>query len=152
MNARQVLALSVLAWAGLASAQTVPAEAWVGAPISTAGGMASRSDVMAGYMASAAGAARTPQELRVGPADPPTGAVSRAETVADLNLWLRAGLGQTAYREGFDPVRNNSHRAQVAMYQRLRHGPEYLAEVERVRGAGERTSAAQGGGALPAAE
>lgn len=150
MNARQVLALSVMAWAGLASAQTVPAEAWVGAPISTAGGMASRSDVMAGYMASASGAARTPQELRVGPADAPVGAVSRAEAVADLNLWLRAGLGQTAYREGYDPTRADN-RARLAMYQRMRNGPEFTAEVARITGTGERTTAAQDT-ARPAAE
>ncbi|WP_143684801.1 hypothetical protein [Variovorax sp. KK3] len=150
MNTKQVLVVSLMAWAGLAAAQTVPAEAWVGAPLPTTASMASRADVMHGYMASAAMDARTPQELRVGPADAPTGAVSRAEAVADLNMWLRAGLGQTAYREGYDPMRADN-RARMAMYQRLRNGPEYQAELSRLTGTGERTTAAQGSG-QPAAE
>ncbi|OUM00326.1 hypothetical protein [Variovorax sp. JS1663] len=151
MNAKQVLALSLLAWAGFASAQTVPAEAWVGAPVPTTASMASRSDVMSGYVASAATSARTPQELRVGPADAPTGAVSRAETVADLNLWLRAGLGQTAYREGYDPTRADN-RARMAMYQRLRNGPEYAAEVARMERRGRETASTASAAGQPASE
>lgn len=139
MNTKVLVLCAVTFAAGAVSAQTVPAEAWVGAPIPAVSTF-SRSAVMADYMASAPTDARTPQEFRVGPADAPTGAVSRAETVADLNLWLRAGLGQTAYREGYDPARA-VHRAQMAMYQRLRHGPEFLAEVARIKGTAERTSA-----------
>ncbi|GAA4341148.1 hypothetical protein GCM10023165_21590 [Variovorax defluvii] len=151
MNAKQVLAVSLVAWAGFASAQTVPAEAWVGAPLPTTAGMASRSDVMAGYVASAAMNARTPQELRVGPADAPTGAVSRAETLADLNLWLRAGLGQTAYREGYDPMRADN-RARMAMYQRMRNGPEYPAEVARIERGGREAAHTASMSGTPASE
>jgi len=44
MNTKQLIALSALALAaGAASAQTVPAEAWVGAPIATTGSALSRT-------------------------------------------------------------------------------------------------------------
>ena len=150
MNLRQVLALSAIAWAGVAAAQTVPAEAWVGAPIPMTTGTLSRSAVTADYMASASTGARAPQELRVGPADIFTGALSRTEAVADLNLWLRAGLGQVAYREGYDPMRADN-RARMAAYQRMRHGPEFATEVARLEGKdSERTAARLG--RQPAAE
>ena len=77
--------------------------------------------------------------------------MSRAETVADLNLWLRSGLGQSAYRDDFDPARG-SYRAQVAMYQRLRHGPEFTAEIARVQGTGSGFATSAQSGSLPADE
>ncbi|MDR6537650.1 hypothetical protein J2739_003431 [Variovorax soli] len=133
MNTK-VLALFAVTFAGVVSAQTVPPEQWVGTPVPSISTL-SRSAVMADYMASAPADARTPQEFRVGPPDAQSGGLTRAEAVADLNLWLRSGLGQSAYREDFDPLRG-SYRAQVAMYQRLRHGPEFTAEVARIQGTG----------------
>ena len=133
MNTK-VLAFFAVTFAGFVSAQTVPPEQWVGAAIPAVSTL-SRSAVMADYMASAPADARTPQEFRVGPPDAQPGGLSRAEAVADLNLWLRSGLGQSAYRDDFDPMRG-TYRAQVAMYQRLRHGPEFTAEVARVQGTG----------------
>ncbi len=135
MNAKQLLGVSAFALASAtAFAQTVPAEQWVGAPIATTGGAYSRSAVAADYAASR-GAAGAPQELRVGPADPATGAASRAEVTADLNLWNRSGLGQVAGRDSFDPS-SPAYRAQAAAYQRMRNGPEFVAEVQRIKGAG----------------
>ncbi|RZL86488.1 MAG: hypothetical protein EOP82_29830 [Variovorax sp.] len=134
MNAKQLLAISGLAFAGAVGAQTVPAEQWVGAPISTAGGSASRVAVMADFQQSAR-MAQAPQEFRVGPADASTGAVSRAEVAADRNLWIRSGLSQATYGDNFDPT-SASYRAKLATYQRMRHGPEFTAEVQRVKSPG----------------
>jgi hypothetical protein len=67
MDARQLFGLSTLVLAGAVSAQTVPAEQWVGAPIPAAGSL-SRASVAAEAEAGSA-IAQAPQELRVGPAD-----------------------------------------------------------------------------------
>lgn len=133
MNARQLFGLSALAFAGAVSAQTVPAEQWVGAPIPMASSF-SRAAVAADFAASRA-VAQAPQELRVGPPDASGGALSRAEIAADLNLWIRSGLAEVAQRDNFDPG-NPAYRSQVAMYQRMRNGPEFVAEVQRIKGAG----------------
>lgn len=62
---------------------------------------------------------------------PTTSKLTRAEVIADLSLWKRAGL--QAYQGGeshdtFSPAYERS----LAEYQRLRNGPEYLAEVRRI--------------------
>ncbi|MDM0012153.1 hypothetical protein QTH87_06825 [Variovorax sp. J22P168] len=145
MNARQVLAVSALALASAASfAQTVPAEQWVGAPIAATTSMTSRSAVASDYMASRS-MASAPAELRVGPADAGVGAASRAEVAADRNLWIRSGLSQVANRDDFDPT-SAAYRKQVATYQNLRNGPQYMAEVQRVKSGSTRvTTSAQYG-------
>jgi len=130
----KVLAFCAVTFAGTVFAQTVPPEQWVGAPIPSVSTL-SRSSVMASYMAAAPAEAKTPQEFRVGPPDAQPGGVSRVETMADLNLWLRSGLGQTAYSDDFDPARG-FYRAKLATYQRLRQGPEFAAEVARLQGMG----------------
>ena len=151
MNAKQVLGLSALASAlamaaGATSAQTVPAEEWVGAPIPAVSSL-SRAAVATDYFATAASTPFAPQEMRVGPPDAPVGALRREEAVADLNLWKRSGLDQTAYGEDFDP-NSVQFRSRIAAYQRMRHGPAFLAEVERVKGAsGSRVTAATQPGA-----
>lgn len=53
--------------------------------------------------------------------------------IADANLWHRAGLDK--FQEGerslaSDPV----YQERLAEYQRLRSGPEYVAEVRRLGG------------------
>ena len=134
MNAKQLLGACTLALAGAtAFAQTVPAEQWVGAPIATAGGATSRSAVTA-ELAASRSMMSAPQEYRVGPADPMTGAMSRVEVAADTNLWMRSGMGQVANRDSFDPS-SPAYRAQMAAYQRMRSGPQYMAEVQRLQGA-----------------
>lgn len=141
MNAKQILGISALAFAGAVSAQTVPAEQWVGAPIPAIGSF-SRSAVAADYAASRT-VASAPQELRVGPTDPAAGMMSRAEVTADLNLWIKSGMNQVANQDSFDPS-NPAYRAQYTMYQRQRNGPEFVAEVQRLKGATSRlTTTAQ---------
>ena len=150
MQAKHLFALSafVLA-AGTAAAQTVPAEAWVGAPITTAHA-ASRTDVSADLERSAGTAAAT-AEAWVGTqasAGIAAGTLSRAEVQADLNLWRRAGLetaslADTAYSNG------PAYAQHVATYQRARHSGVYTAELQRVQGT---TGSAAAGSATPAAQ
>jgi hypothetical protein len=66
--------------------------------------------------------------------------LSRSEVIADLNLWKRAGMDRFAGRDDFDPLAADYLRAQ-AQYQRLRNGPEYLAEVRLVAGRRNETAA-----------
>jgi len=136
MNRKQVLGIAAFALsavASVASAQTVPAEQWVGAPI-TFTSTQSRAEVTAGYFASPS---RAPQELRVGPADIGPGAVDRATVAADRNLWLRAGLGNYGDYADMDPLRAQ----RMANYTRMRNGPEFMAELNRIEGAKSRTTA-----------
>ena len=136
MNRKQVLGIAAFALsavASVASAQTVPAEQWVGAPI-TFSSTQSRSEVTAGYYASPS---KAPQELRVGPADAGPGAVDRATVAADRNLWLRAGLGNYGEYADMDPL----HAQRMANYTRMRNGPEFMAELNRIEGARSRTTA-----------
>ncbi|SCK52729.1 hypothetical protein VAR608DRAFT_5337 [Variovorax sp. HW608] len=131
MNAKLLLGISALALAGAVSAQTVPAEQWVGAPIPAASHL-SRAEVAADLSASRMSFASAPAEYRVGPADPATGATSRAEVAADTSLWIRSGMSQVANRDGFDPT-SAEFRQQMAAYQRMRSGPEFMAEVQRAQ-------------------
>ena len=133
MNAKQLLGVCALALASAtAFAQTVPAEQWVGTPIATAGSASSRSAVTADVAASRS-MASAPAELRVGPADMAPGAMSRAEVAADTTLWIRSGMSQIAGRDSFDPS-SPAYRTQMAAYQRMRNGPEFVAEVQRLKG------------------
>lgn len=88
--------------------------------------------VAADLSASRATLASAPAEYRVGPADPATGATSRAEVAADTQLWMRSGMSQVANRDGFDP-NSAEFRHQMAAYQRMRNGPEFMAEVQRAQ-------------------
>ncbi|SEA12512.1 hypothetical protein [Variovorax sp. YR216] len=131
MNAKLFLGISALALAGAVSAQTVPAEQWVGAPIPAASHF-SRAEVAADLSASRSTFASAPAEYRVGPADAKTGAASRAEVAADERLWIRSGMSQVANRDNFDP-NSAEYRQQMAAYQRMRNGPEFMAEVQRAQ-------------------
>lgn len=136
MIRKQVLgiaALTLSAVASVATAQTVPAEQWVGAP-TTFTSSQSRAEVTAGYFASPS---RAPQELRVGPADAGPGAVDRATVAADRNLWLRAGLGSYGEYAYMDPM----YAQRMANYTRMRNGPEFTAELNRIEGARSRSAA-----------
>ena len=143
MNRKQVLGMAVLSLSAFASAavmaQTIPAEQWVGTP-QTFTSSQSRAEVTAGYYASPS---RAPQELRVGPADAGPGAMDRATVAADRNLWLRAGLNSYGDYAYMDP----QYAQRMANYNRMRNGPEFLAEVNRIEGARARTTAM---GASPA--
>ncbi|EER61769.1 conserved hypothetical protein [Acidovorax delafieldii 2AN] len=87
----------------------------------------------AAFAGTASAATQSPQSS-AGPEPVVQGpGLSRAEVLADLNLWARAGLlaypsdeiGYASY-----PV----YEARLAEYRRLRSGPEYLAEVRRLGG------------------
>ncbi|CAM4036638.1 DUF4148 domain-containing protein [Paracidovorax anthurii] len=59
--------------------------------------------------------------------------LSRAEVIADGNLWKKAGLDK--YEMGDRSVSNDPmYQERLAEYQRLRSGPEYVAEVRRLGG------------------
>ncbi len=60
--------------------------------------------------------------------------MSRVEVAADTDLWIRSGMSQVANRDSFDPS-SPAYRAQMAAYQRMRSGPEFMAEVQRLQGA-----------------
>ncbi|MGJ7485976.1 DUF4148 domain-containing protein [Variovorax sp. LT2P21] len=153
MQAKQLLALTALVaaavTAGTAAAQTVPAEAWVGTPI-TATGAVNRADVAADLQRNARVAAAAP-EAWVGTqasAGIAAGSLSRAEVQADLNLWRRAGL-ETASLADTNDSTSPAHAKQVAAYQRARQSGVYTAELQRVQGA---TGSAAAGQATPAAQ
>ena len=109
MDAKHILGMSVLAVAGAVSAQTVPQEQWVGAPVAAAGSL-SRADVAAESL-SAFRLAQAPQELQVGPPELRSAATDRASVVAELRTWLGAGGGQFASGERFDAPAAPFHRA-----------------------------------------
>lgn len=73
-------------------------------------------------------------------------ALSRAEVQADLAMWNRAGLN--VYRESDVNHWDADYQQRLAQYQRLRSGPEYLAEVQRLGGA-VKAAEGQGSGRVP---
>ena len=56
--------------------------------------------------------------------------VSRAEVIADLRLWLRAGLDQYADSAVRDAL-EHSYKQALARYEALRQGPAYAEELAR---------------------
>ena len=150
MHTKHLLALSALVVAaGTATAQTVPAEAWVGTPIVATGAL-NRTDVAADLQRNARVAAAAP-EAWVGTqasAGIATGTLSRAEVQADLNLWRRAGLETASLADTADST-SPAYARQVAAYQRARHSGVYTAELQRMQGA---TGSAAADHATPAAQ
>ena len=137
MNAKQIAWVAALMAAGAVSAQTVPAEAWVGPPIATVGGSANRADVVAEltrFMAQPQ-ASQEAWAGTVASAGVEAGAAKRSEVVADLNLMIRAGLGNFGTRVYYEPF-SAEEASRVALYKRLRNGPEFKQEVARLEGAG----------------
>jgi hypothetical protein len=135
MQAKQLLGISALLLAGAASAQTVPAEAWVGAPIAITGSTISRSEVTADLQRSMS-MARTPQEQWVGTPATATiavGAMSRAEVLADLSLYNKAGLGDYARIDSPDAT-GPEYARRMAAYRQARNSDAYMAEVQRIEG------------------
>ncbi|MDA8523519.1 DUF4148 domain-containing protein [Acidovorax sp. NCPPB 4044] len=59
--------------------------------------------------------------------------LTRAEVVADLVLWNRAGLNHAGEGDR-TAIADADYRQRVAEYRRLRSGPEFLAEVRRQGG------------------
>lgn len=138
-RAKQLALVSALAlvFGGAASAQTVPAEAWVGPPIVTTGGQLSRSEVGADMQRAMSQQQAAPQAW-VGTsatAGIAVGELKRSEVMADYNLFARAGLSDHYLRrDAFEPFSKEMKR-RVVEYLRLRTGPEYPLEVARLEGA-----------------
>lgn len=71
-------------------------------------------------------------------APPPAGLASpygpsltRAEVLADLALWKRAGVDRYWCGEETPDIYSPEYKAAFSEYYRLRSGPEYQAEVQR---------------------
>ena len=131
MNSKHIFTIAALVAAGAATAQTVPAEAWVGAPINDVVGLRSRADVSAEARQVAA-SAQAPQELWVGSADSAadhTGATSRSEVVADFRDFQRAGLADIVNHEGFDPS-DSQYQRRFAQYMQLRAAQRQAASSD----------------------
>lgn len=60
--------------------------------------------------------------------------VSRAEVIADLNLWRRAGVEQYAEAARFYQLDEAGYERALAEYRRLRQGPAFAQEVAKVLG------------------
>ncbi len=98
-------------------------------------------------MASAAPATTVSAETWFGAEPVASGpALSRAEVQADLALWNRAGLN--VYRESDVNHWDADYQQRLARYQRMRSGPEYLAEVQRLGGS-VKAAEGQGSGRVP---
>ncbi|HYP82487.1 hypothetical protein [Variovorax sp.] len=139
IRSQNILGIAIamgLSAAAIVSAQTVPAEEWVGPPIQFTSTL-SRDEVQAAYFASPQVG---PAELRVGPPDPAPGMVQRAMVEADRNLWLRAGLGDIGE---FDDSVSPTYRERMANYERMRNGPEFAIELARVNGGASTASLAK---------
>ena len=141
MNAKQLILSSALVFAGVVSAQTVPQEAWVGAPIATTGGAASRGEVTAD-LSRAQGQVQAPQEAWAGVASDTAvqvGELRRSEVMADLNLFTRAGLMVVAPTIYFNP-RSEETARRVAAYSEMRNGVAFAQEVSRLEGVRQATA------------
>jgi len=64
---------------------------------------------------------------------PSTSTRSRAEVRADLAMWQRSGMDHFYQGRGPVDVFSPKYRRSYAEYQRLRAGPEYQAELDRIR-------------------
>lgn len=58
-------------------------------------------------------------------------ALSRAEVLADLALWKRAGVDRFWRGEATPDIYSPEYKAAFSEYVRLRSGPDYQAEVQR---------------------
>lgn len=62
-----------------------------------------------------------------------TSGLSRIEVRADVAMWQRSGMDRFYRGRGPIDVFSPAYRRSYAEYQRLKSGPEYQAEVERLR-------------------
>lgn len=80
-----------------------------------------------------------------------TSQLSRAEVIADLMLWKRAGL-DTYERNEYVDTTSPAYQRALAEYRSLRSGPEYLAEVRRIASERHETVAATTDRSAPKAQ
>ncbi|WP_454695338.1 DUF4148 domain-containing protein [Achromobacter aegrifaciens] len=69
--------------------------------------------------------------LSAGSANPYGPSLTRAEVLADLALWKRAGVDRFWRGEETPDIYSPEYKAAFTEYFRLRSGPEYQAEVQR---------------------
>lgn len=70
--------------------------------------------------------------------------LTRAEVLADLEIWQRAGLNELSSFEGYADVSLNSdYQQRLAVYRQLRSGPAYAEAVARLSGRASERVAAQ---------
>jgi len=138
MRAKLLVLVSALtlAFAGAVSAQTVPAEAWVGPAIATTASQLSRGEVVASMQQAMSQPQAAPEGWigTMASAGIAAGEAKRSEVMADFNLYQRAGLADYAGRASFDPYSARA-KGRILLYERLRAGPEFSQEVARVEGA-----------------
>lgn len=61
-------------------------------------------------------------------------AITRAEVLADLEMWNSAGLNKYPSAHGYPEITQTSeYQNSLREYRRLRNGPEYQAAVENLR-------------------
>lgn len=63
---------------------------------------------------------------------PTASQLSRAEVIADLHLWQRAGVDRYVEAQQYG-METREYQAAFAEYQRLRNGPAFAQEVARVK-------------------
>lgn len=66
---------------------------------------------------------------------------SRAEVLAEFSLWRRAGLDRYN-AEGADQS-TLDYQQRMAQYARMRNGPQYVAELQRIQAGQAQHAAAQ---------
>ena len=79
----------------------------------------------------------TLEQTRAGAPGSP--ALSRAEVLADLAVWRQAGLDR--FQADSADHSGTAYETALAEYQRLRNGPAYAAELDRLQGSTRSASA-----------
>ena len=101
-----------------------------------------KAKLLLSLAALAASTASIAQEGTVRLADSEERPKTRAEVRADLAMWQRAGLGSLYDRDAYNPFDLEIQR-RMAEYRRLRNGPEYLAELQRLQGGEQERTASR---------
>lgn len=61
-------------------------------------------------------------------------AITRAEVLADLEMWNRAGLNKYPSAHGYPEItQTREYQSALRKYMNLRNGPEYQAAVQNLR-------------------
>lgn len=130
--AKALFAATAFAIAGAASAQLHSPEEYVGT-LPAAQSTLSRAEVLADlahYQRAAATEQSHSPEDYVGLLPAAQSQRQRAEVQAELALWNRAGLSLGGDSQ---EVGSPDYAQRLAVYQNLRSGPEYLAELSRLQ-------------------
>lgn len=91
--------------------------------------MRSATRLLTALVLTAGAAAAMAQSLPLTPAASPK---SRAEVLADLEMYQRAGLGSMPSLSGYIDIENSAeYRKAYAEYQRLLASPDYTAAVAK---------------------